>query len=119
MGFSFAAVDGLLFLVSPCIMLYAGTYFLKVKPKGAYWIVGLIAMLATAFCPFILTSPWRVAAGAVVLGVPMLLFSRDIPLRRLMVVACLLLIGLAADIASILAWYALSASDGALTRDVS
>lgn len=119
MGFAFAAVNGFLFLVSPCVMLYAGTFFLKVKAKGAYWIVGLTALLATAFCPFILTSPWRVAAGAVVLGAPMLLFSRDIPLRRLMVVACLLLAGLAADIASILAWYALSLSDAALVRDAS
>lgn len=119
MEFAFAAADRLLFLVSPCIILYAGACFLEVKSKGAYWIVGLAALLATAFCPFILTSPWRVVTGAVVLGAPMLLFARDIPLRRLLVVASLLLIGLAADIASLLVWYALSTTDAAAGGDAS
>lgn len=90
-------------------MLFAGTLFLDVGRKDLYWLVGLVLALAVSLCPAVPASPWRVVAGALVLVVPMLAFARDGILRRLLVAACLLLLALAADIASLVVWYVLSA----------
>lgn len=109
MELAFLVVDGLLFALSACIMLFAGTLFLDIRRKDLYGAVGLALVLVVLLCPAVPASPWRVVTGALVLVVPMLAFACDGILRRLLVVACLVLLALAADVASLVVWYVLSA----------
>lgn len=107
---AFDLVNYALFLVSPCLILYAATYYLDVDYKEAFWIVALALCLPTASCSFILMTPLRIVAGAVALSVPMLLFARDGLIRRCMVTACLLAIALIADIIAVVLWRLLKTS---------
>lgn len=107
---AFDLLNYALFLVSPCLIIYAATFYLDIRRKEAFWLVTLALILPAASSAFILMTPLRIVVGSVAMGTPMMLFARDGLLRRSLVVASLLAILLIADGIAIVLWRLLKAS---------
>lgn len=110
MEIAFDLLNYALFLVSPCLIIYAATFYLDIRRKEAFWLVTLALILPAASSAFILMTPLRIVVGSVAMGTPMMLFARDGLLRRSLVVASLLAILLIADGIAIVLWRLLKAS---------
>lgn len=110
MELAFDLLNYALFLVSPCLIIYAATFYLDIRRKEVFWIATLALILPAASSAFILMTPLRIVVGTIAMGTPMMLFARDTMLRRSMVVACLLAILLIADGIAIVLWRLLKTS---------
>ncbi len=110
MELAFDLLNYALFLVSPCLIIYAATFYLDIRRKEVFWIATLALILPAASSAFILMTPLRIVVGTIAMGAPMMLFARDSLLRRSMVVACLLAILLIADGIAIVLWRLLKTS---------